>query len=68
LNASWNELLLLEVLFLTAGKHDNALKYAASFLHLFYSFYTTIEEKSFYRIYIAKPDAYSLNNMRFDRC
>jgi hypothetical protein len=31
-NASWNILLLLAVLFLTAGKHDNAFKYAASFL------------------------------------
>lgn len=38
LNAGWNVLLLLEVLFLTAGKHDNAFKYAASFLYLFYSF------------------------------
>lgn len=36
-NASWNILLLLAVLFLTAGKHDNAFKYAASFLWLFYS-------------------------------
>jgi hypothetical protein len=58
---------LLEVLVLTAGKHDNALKYAASFLYLIL-FYTTIEEKSFCRTYIAKPDAYSLNNMRSDRC
>jgi len=36
--ASWNILLLLELLFLTAGKHDNAFKYAARFLYLFYSF------------------------------
>jgi len=32
----------------------------------FILFCTTIEEKSFYRTYIAKPDAYSLNNMRTD--
>jgi hypothetical protein len=66
LNASWNTLLFLEVLLLTADKHDNAFRYAAS--TLFVLFYTTTGEKSFYRTYIAKPEAYSLNNMRTDRC